>query len=407
MSRITTQKSCPIHASHFPRRTVRFLTSPSSCVAVDPSPSFAITTIPPSRPAPTRRSMSKEDKIKEDKNQKMFKRLILTLVALAVLGVSALMVQDLTQQDGAVVSSLGGMSKSSLGGVSSMRMGSKMQARSSPVNMAAAQEFSLDALEADGAYASSRGGTMGRDILQALDESMKQIPQHDKVDRMLVHNGYLSLQAWKGSLQTMADNVEKLITKENRGYVESRSSSNQGWNDDDKRLIMDMQFRIQSQYFHETIASIQELVGQDMVMSVNVNSRDVTDSYIDATSRADTLEASMKALRTLLERANNVNEIIEVQRELNSLTQQYESQRKLAVHLQKEANYSYLSVHWEEKIPRMNVVVGWRPSRAFFLAWSHMLAFGTLVGDTLIYSMVWTVPLVVASLVYFSCFRKK
>lgn len=346
--------------------------------------------------------MSKEDKIKQDQNQKMIKRMYLTLVAVAILGTSALLVQDTTRDDHtSTVSSperggrIGTASKMMLA-----RSASMMDMKGGPAIMG------LDS--AEGAhFASSPDGTMGRDVLKALDESMKQIPEHDKVDRMLVHNGYLSLQAWKGELQTMSDTVEMLITKENRGYVESRSSSNQGWNDDDKRLVMDMQFRVQSQFFHETIASIQKLVGHDMVVSVNVNSRDVTDSYIDATSRADTLAASMKALKTLLERADNVQEIMMVQRELNSLTQQYESQRTRAIHLAKEADYSSLSVHWEEKIPRINVIVKWRPSRAFLLAWDHMLTFGALVSDTVIYSLVWVVPLAVAYFVFYSCLKKK
>jgi hypothetical protein len=347
--------------------------------------------------------MSKEDKIKQDKHHKMIKRMVLTLVAVAILGTSALMVQDTTRDTYAnTVSSPERTGK--------MRSASKtMQARSAPMMaMEGTQEImDRDAPAADVEFASSQDGTMGRDVLTALDESMKQIPTHDKVDRMLVHNGYLSLQAGKGELQTMADTVERLITKENSGYVESRSSSNQGWNDNDKRLVMDIQFRIQSQFFHETIASIQRLVGHDMVVSVNVNSRDVTDSYIDATSRADTLEASMKALKTLLERANNVQEVMSVQRELNSLTQQYESQRQRAIHLEKEANFSYLSVHWEEKIPQVKVVLKWRPSRALFLAWDHMLVFGALVSDTVIYSLVWAIPLAVAYLVFYSCLKKK
>jgi hypothetical protein len=74
-----------------------------------------------------------------------------------------------------------------------------------------------------------------------------------------------------------------------------------------------------------------------MVSSVNINSQDVTDSYIDASARADTLDASRKALKILLGKATNVQDIMEVQRELNALTQQYESHRKRAVHLKKEA----------------------------------------------------------------------
>lgn len=69
--------------------------------------------------------------------------------------------------------------------------------------------------------------------------------------------------------------------------------------------------------------------------------------------------------------------------------------------------YSYLSVHWEEKKPIKFIgPQGWRPSRALLLAWSHMGSFCIALGDTLIYSLVWVIPLLVAYLVVL-CFRKK
>lgn len=181
-----------------------------------------------------------------------------------------------------------------------------------------------------------RSSTMGMEILETLDESIKNMPDSTaNVKQMLVHHGYLYLEVWKGDLASMAGKVEALATEDGRGYLESRSFSNNSRYGSEKSL--EVQFRVQSRNFHEIVAAIQELVGQDLTMNVDVNSRDVTDSYIDASARADTLDASRKALRTLLEKATNVREIMDVQRELNALTQQYESQRKRAIHLKKEA----------------------------------------------------------------------
>lgn len=182
----------------------------------------------------------------------------------------------------------------------------------------------------------SEGSTVGTEVLNALDEAEKSIPD-GSVEKMLVHHGSLSLQAHKGSLQSQMSKVEALVVKEDRGYIESQSSNNIAYyGGHDTRVVMDVQFRVKSQYFHETMAAIQELVGQDMVRGVSVNSQDVTDSYIDASARADTLDASRKALKILLGKATNVQDIMKVQRELNALTQQYESHRQRAVHLKKE-----------------------------------------------------------------------
>lgn len=179
---------------------------------------------------------------------------------------------------------------------------------------------------------------MREEVLDALDESMKDISENaDAVKQMLVHHGQLSLQVWKGELQGLSEMVETLVTKENHGYVESRSSSSLGYSESNKRLVMNVKIRIKSQFFHETVSSIQKLVGQERVASLDISSEDVTDSYIDASARADTLDASRKALQTLLKSATNISEILEVQRELNKMNQQYESSQKRAMHLKKEA----------------------------------------------------------------------
>lgn len=231
-----------------------------------------------------------ERKYSKAKNKKMLNRVYWTLAAILVLSTSAIMVQTEQQTH-----------------FDSYRMSRPMEVsimgsrESAPMTEIIAEEE--EAFTPKRAARLKSSSTMGKDVLMALDESMKNIPDHsDNVERMLVHRGHLSLQAWKGELQSMANRVDALVTKENRGYVESRSSSNIGY-DESRRLKMDMEFRIQSQFFRETVLAIQELVGQNMVVSVSVNSQDVTDSYIDASARADTLDASRNALRTLLEKA--------------------------------------------------------------------------------------------------------
>ena len=81
---------------------------------------------------------------------------------------------------------------------------------------------------------------------------------------------------------------------------------------------------MQSDKFYIVISALQGLLGSDMVRSLSTSSHDVTDSFIDASSRAETLVVCRKAIQVLLQKAQNVQEVMEGQRELNILTQEYE-----------------------------------------------------------------------------------
>ena len=83
------------------------------------------------------------------------------------------------------------------------------------------------------------------------------------------------------------------------------------------------------------------MVDKDHVLSVSSQSRDVTDEYIDANARADTLSASRDALKTILTRANSVKDVLAVKNELSTMTEQIESHRRKAVYLQKQAVSCY------------------------------------------------------------------
>lgn len=182
--------------------------------------------------------------------------------------------------------------------------------------------------------------TMGGDVLDALENHERESTNPDVSGRMLVHSGHVALQAYRDDLMTLADKIEALVKEEGQGYVEQRSSNNNvqdRWYSGGGRLSVDMRLRVSSQKFHDVVNSIRSMVDEDMIISVSTNSNDVTDQYVDASSRADTLDASRKALKLLLAKADTVTEVMKVQRELNRLTQEYESQKSRALILKKQS----------------------------------------------------------------------
>eukprot|EP00978_Attheya_sp_CCMP212_P048091 scaffold472600_cov102-Attheya_sp.AAC.1 len=145
---------------------------------------------------------------------------------------------------------------------------------------------------------------------------------------MLVYNGDISLLAEPDELDHLTNKIVMLVKK--NGFVENQSTSMQTYsssprlpNDERKKTrVVDLHLRIPSDSFETTVSDIKRMFQKDendnkRIVRASTNSRDVTEQYIDATARADTLEASLKALQALMARSTTVKDVMEVQRELN------------------------------------------------------------------------------------------
>lgn len=270
-----------------------------------------------------------------------------------------------------------------------------------------AQDESLSVKMLRAVSSEAENAFSGSAVSESLDKAMQEVNHTIPSNRMLAHNGQLSLMTKQGEVLTIANKIEEMVT-EDGGYVESKNSYrdsyhfyNKNKNEQKSRLVMDLVLRIPSGKFHEIVAALQNLVGADMVQNLSINSRDVTGSFVDASSRAETLAASRKAMQVLLERANNVKEVMEVQRELNRLTQEYESTKSRANSLKKQSSLSTLSLNLmeqkEEGIPN-DLDPGFSPSRTFTIAIKDVLSFFACMLEILVYTSVMVVAFVVPCL---------
>jgi hypothetical protein len=102
-----------------------------------------------------------------------------------------------------------------------------------------------------------------------------------------------------------------------------------------------MTVRITSGQYFETIQKIRAILQNDRVRGhvvyLNTNSRDVTDEFVDAASRADVIDASRTSLISLLKQASSLDDVFRLQREINRLTESYESHKSRANALEKQA----------------------------------------------------------------------
>ena len=106
--------------------------------------------------------------------------------------------------------------------------------------------------------------------------------------------------------------------------------------------------RIPGDKFDAALAMLEE-VGE--IKNQSFSEQDVTLQYIDLEARIATMEAQEERLRELLDRAEKVEEVLEVEKELWRVRGNLESMIAEFQHLQQRVSYSSIEIYLEEKDP--------------------------------------------------------
>lgn len=160
--------------------------------------------------------------------------------------------------------------------------------------------------------------------------SSKMVAADEQQDRLIVYNGYL---------EVVAENVEQKIALltdllENLdGYIQSTNNDA-------------LTIRINQIQFDTLIVRVTDL-GE--VRSKNIYTDDVTDQYRDLEIRLETLEKTRIRYLELLNKAEKVIEILEIEKELERINTQIESFKGQLQRLDSQVNYSTLTVQFVEK----------------------------------------------------------
>lgn len=135
--------------------------------------------------------------------------------------------------------------------------------------------------------------------------SMLPPPASESLDqnRMLIRRVWLTVEV--ASVTNAASEVSD-IARQTGGYVESQSVSK----DEQANLTL----RIPSNQLEPAMATL-ESIGK--VTSRRMSSEDVTEQYVDTDARLKTKIALRDRLRGLLDRAENVNDVLAIERELS------------------------------------------------------------------------------------------
>ncbi len=136
--------------------------------------------------------------------------------------------------------------------------------------------------------------------------------------------------------------IDSLIS-EYKSYYENEQYNSYG-----DRISYSLLIRIPSERFDSLVNEFENGVGR--LLTKNLNSRDVTEEYIDLKIRLDNNLLYLSQYREILKRAGSIKDILEVQEKIRRIEEEIESKKGRIQFFDDKVNYSTLNLEISELI---------------------------------------------------------
>jgi len=230
----------------------------------------------------------------------------------------------------------------------------------------------------------SSGEIMPSRISPGRDESYKEadteaLPSTAEEERMIVRNGDMSLVV--EDVVGVRDEIAQLAVRFD-GYVVSSQISGEeqdmrGW----------ISIRVPDDKFEQTLAELRELAVR--VTSESTSSRDVTEEYVDLQSRLRNAEATESQYLALLEKAEDVEDILRVYDSLSRVRSEIEQIKGRMQYLERTSSMSLISVNLKPVATATPLVrAGWSALEALKSAVRGIVTFGQWLGIIVIWVLI-------------------
>ena len=211
------------------------------------------------------------------------------------------------------------------------------------------------------------------------------------VDRKIVRTGSLTMDV-NDIGKSQADIAE--IAVQYQGYVVSSNL-----NADKEQPSGFISIRVPADKFSDALSKLRALAVK--VTYENTNSQDVTEQYTDLKAQLSNYEATEVQYLELLKKADNVKDMLEVQRELSNVRGNIERVKGRIQYLERTSDTSLIEATLNKSRP-----IGessWEVSGVFTRALNGLIAFGKVLLSILIwllvFSPVWIIVLVIILLI--------
>ena len=191
-------------------------------------------------------------------------------------------------------------------------------------------------------------------------------------ERKIVKTGYMTLE-----VEDIADTMDEVaeMADELNGYVVS-SYKNEYERGVSGRIII----RVPSEKFEEAFERLRQLAVA--VPYETTIAKDVTEEYVDLEARLGNLLATEAQYLSLLEKAENVEDMLRVQKELSNVREQIEQIEGRMKYLEQTSETSLIEVNLQES---KGLAEPWSASAALKAAVRGLTTFGRGLATVLIW----------------------
>lgn len=257
---------------------------------------------------------------------------------------------------------------------------------SSMEQAAMAPEPAMDYAEAEMAGAPGDGVAYSdayeADSTQALN-TQTEIPQQ----RLIIRTADMSIVVadTEAAMKTIAQMAE-----ENGGWVVSSSV----YQYSDTAMTGDIMVRVPAEGFASATEAVRGLAIE--VLNETSSGQDVTEEYVDLSSRLENLESTAARVRSFLDEAKTVEEALAVNQELSRLEGEIAVIKGRMQYLSQSAAFSTISVHLTpDEAARPVEIAGWRPEGVAKDALESLIGFLQFMVEALIWVVIFLLPVLI------------
>lgn len=193
-----------------------------------------------------------------------------------------------------------------------------------------------------GEYDSSAGEREPVPTANSVDEEVAETEltgEEWATERMIVGTGNLELKVEK--VTDAVDEVKRIADRLGGYVVSSRVRGGEDHN------TADISIRVPAQKYDEAVDSIKNIAIE--VLLESTRAKDVTEEYTDLESKLRNLEATKQRYLEILEKAETVEDILEVERALSETRGEIEQTKGRMQYLERTSSTSLIEVHLEEE----------------------------------------------------------
>ena len=173
-------------------------------------------------------------------------------------------------------------------------------------------------------------------------------PQED-VEQKIIKESFLRFETQ--DLDKTYSQIKKIIS-DNNGFIQD-DNSNKSYNTVTRRLTI----RIPTHNFQKSIDSISSHV--EYFDTKRISAKDVTEEFIDLEARLKAKQSLEKRYLELLDKAKNVKEILEIERELSTIREEIEAKQGRLKYLQNKVSLSSLNIEFYKHTSESRVTISY------------------------------------------------